>query len=67
MPIDGSSTELLNTQNSNKKKRSNKKRRNQRKSQTKPRNLDETSGQSTNGIKNALNCSYFPSTNINLD
>jgi hypothetical protein len=57
MPIDGSSTELLNTQNSTKKKRSNKKRRQQRKLQTKGRSLDGTdiNSQSTNGLKNGLN------------
>jgi hypothetical protein len=53
MPIDASSTELLNTQNSNKKKRSNKKRRNQRKFPSKTRLLD---GNETNGVKNVLNC-----------
>jgi hypothetical protein len=57
MPLDGSSTELLNTQNSTKKKRSNKKRRNQRKLQTKGRIVDvnDTNSQSANGIKNPLN------------
>jgi len=48
MPIDASSTELLN-----KKKRSNKKRRNQRKFPSKTRLLD---GNETNGVKNVLNC-----------
>jgi hypothetical protein len=59
MPVDGSSSELLNTQNSTKKKRSNKKRRNQKKFPGKTRILDgnETNGQS-NGIKNALNCLF---------
>jgi len=62
MPVEGSSTELLNGQNSSKKKRSNKKRRQQqqaqqRKLQSKTRLLD-ANDQSPNGIKNALNCSY---------
>ena len=58
MPIDGSSSELLNTQNSTKKKRSHKKRRHQRKLQTKGRGLDgnDTNSQPSNGIKNNLNC-----------
>lgn len=58
MPIDASSTELLNTQQSSKKKRSNKKRRNQRKYLSKTRILDgnEANDQSSNGIKNVLNC-----------
>ena len=62
MPVDGSSSELLNGQNSSKKKRSNKKRRQQqqqqqqRKLQSKTRLLD-ANDQSPNGIKNALNCS----------
>ncbi|CAF3297458.1 unnamed protein product [Rotaria socialis] len=57
MPLDGSSTELLNTQNSTKKKRSNKKRRPNRKLPSKTRLLDgnEANGQSSSGIKNALN------------
>lgn len=58
MPIDGSSTELLSQQNLAKKKRSNKKRRQNRKLPSKTRLLDgsEANGQSSNGIKNALNC-----------
>lgn len=58
MPIDGSSTELLNGQNSNKKKRSNKKRRQNRKLQTKTRLLDgnDANSQSSNGIKNGMHC-----------
>ena len=58
MPLDGSSTELLNTQNSNKKKRSYKKRRHIRKFHSKTRILDgnERTGQSFNGTKNISNC-----------
>jgi hypothetical protein len=56
MPFDGSSTEILNAQTSTKKKRSNKKKRSQRKFQSKTRILDDSNGQPSNGIKNALNC-----------
>jgi hypothetical protein len=59
MPLDGSSTELLNTPNSTKKKRSNKKRRQQqRKFQSKTRLLDgnDANVQASNNIKTALNC-----------
>ena len=61
MPIDGSSTEILNAQNSTKKKRASKKRRQQqqqqRKFQSKTRLLDgnDANGLPSNGIKNALN------------
>jgi len=59
MPIDGSSTELLNNnQSSNKKKRSHKKRRHHhRKSHSKARLIDpnDLNNQSVNGIKTALN------------
>lgn len=52
MPVDASSTELLNAQNSSKKKRSNKKRR-QRKLNSKNRLLDANDPAS----KTNLHCS----------
>ena len=63
MPIDGSSTELLNTQNSTKKKRSHKKRRQNRKLKTRILVENESNGQSSNGMKNTLNYLYRPSKN----
>lgn len=68
MPIDGSSTELLNSQNSTKKKRSNKKRRNQKKFQGKTRGLDgnETNAQS-NGLKNGLNFLFVSKLNSSFN
>ncbi|CAF0811212.1 unnamed protein product [Rotaria sp. Silwood1] len=55
MPLDGSSTELLNTQTSTKKKRSHKKRRQSRKLKTRILDGNDPNSQSSNGIKNTLN------------
>ncbi|CAF2722938.1 unnamed protein product [Rotaria sp. Silwood2] len=59
MPLDGSSTELLNAQTSTKKKRSHKKRRQNRKLKTRILDGNEPNGQSSNGIKNTLNANRY--------
>ncbi|CAF1138727.1 unnamed protein product [Rotaria sordida] len=55
MPLDGSSTELLNTQNSTKKKRSHKKRRQNRKLKTRILVENEPNSQSSNVNRYDLN------------